>query len=67
MRVLSQNGYDDCIFSFGLNGIGHTQLAYLSLARLCDMEPRRSASSAALVDEPGSDSQKPPGPSVALG
>ena len=27
MRVLSQNGYDDRIFSFGLNGFGHTQLA----------------------------------------
>ena len=52
---------------FGLNGLGHTQLAYLSLARLCDMEPRRSVSSAALVDELGSDSQKFLDPSVALG
>ena len=68
MRVLSQNGYDDRIFSFGLNGLGHTQLAYLSLARLrvrhgtsqeCFV---RGARRRARERQP-----KTPGPSVALG
>ena len=55
-------------FNYGLKGMCHTQLAYLSLARLlARLEPRRSGSSAALIDEPGSDGHRTPEPSLVLG